>query len=619
MSVYAQYNFDDTCIIAAECVLDKGARDGEYFDGAAPSGGRVMLDGNDDKIKICPPPAFSLLRGTLEIRFLQSAHVGTAPNTVLWRDTAGETPGGYRIEVLAEGAVQVLHDFAGTTTPFQTDAGFFAPGDAVKVIYSWDEAAGGALQVSNLTTNANFGAPVPAGLTMDAGPTVNQPWMIGAGRSQSDPGMLNILGAYFQGAVVHFSLSDTVDTAADIPVANPDTAETDHDMANASIAVLANDSDPNGDAQALTGTVTVNPVRDGVVRGAEAGGMINGGYRDPFDADRVDAGDACLADDAPDDDRILAGIGDDTVFAGTGDGLASGGAGNDTIFGRDDKDAQFGGADRDVFIVDIPAAGIDSLPDGSVNFIDGSEEGGDFDPLDLCGAGPFTLKYSPTNRKNGTVTFLDAKGNRAGRLDVINIKTVTPCFTPGTLIATPKGEVLVETLTAGDRVITRDNGIQEICWTGTRKIDWAMLTANPYLRPVMIRRGALGDGLPERDMMVSPNHRVLVSNDRTSLYFDEHEVLVAAKHLLGAPGIFEIESSGITYLHFMFAQHEVVLSNAAWTESFQPGDYTLNGMGNAQRSEILELFPQLKTKEGLEEYSAARRTLHRHEAKLLID
>jgi hypothetical protein len=67
----------------------------------------------------------------------------------------------------------------------------------------------------------------------------------------------------------------------------------------------------------------------------------------------------------------------------------------------------------------------------------------------------------------------------------------------------------------------------------------------------------------------------------------------------------------------MFDRHEVVLGNGAWTESFQPGDYTLKGMGNSQRSEIFELFPELKTEAGLQDYSAARRTLKRHEAVLL--
>jgi hypothetical protein len=111
---------------------------------------------------------------------------------------------------------------------------------------------------------------------------------------------------------------------------------------------------------------------------------------------------------------------------------------------------------------------------------------------------------------------------------------------------------------------------------------------------------------------------MLVANDRTALYFDEHEVLVAAKHLIGGEGVTQVESVGTTYLHFLCDRHEVVLANGAWSESFQPGDYTLKSLGNAQRNEIFELFPELKTTEGLDGYAAARRTLKRHEARLLV-
>jgi hypothetical protein len=166
-------------------------------------------------------------------------------------------------------------------------------------------------------------------------------------------------------------------------------------------------------------------------------------------------------------------------------------------------------------------------------------------------------------------------------------------------------------------VITRDNGIQQIRWVGKRALNRAELAAAPHLRPVLIRAGSLGNGLPERDTLVSPNHRMLVTNDRTALFFEEHEVLVAAKHLVDNKGILPVEVLGTSYLHFMFDRHEVVLANGAWTESFQPGDQTLGGMGNAQRNEIFELFPELKTREGVENYSAARRTLKRHEAALL--
>ncbi|MEH7827043.1 Ig-like domain-containing protein [Gemmobacter denitrificans] len=312
-----------------------------------------------------------------------------------------------------------------------------------------------------------------------------------------------------------------------------------------------------------------------------------------------------------DDDTIDGGSGNDLLNGGIDEDVITGGTGNDTIIGGQGTDTMFGGDDRDTFIVD-------SQNDAIGDLIDGNEGGDDFDTLDLRGSGPIRIDYDPTNAENGVVNFLDTDGSVRGTMTFTNIENVIPCFTPGTLIATPRGEVPVEELKVGDRVITRDNGIQQIRWMGSRALSWSDLSLNPHLKPILIRQGSLGNGLPERDMMVSPNHRVLVANDRTALYFDEHEVLVAAKHLVAGRGVHEVDSMGTTYLHMMFDRHEVVLSNGAWTESFQPGDYTLKGMGNAQRNEIFELFPELKTEEGRDSYGAARRTLKKHEAKLLV-
>ena len=184
-----------------------------------------------------------------------------------------------------------------------------------------------------------------------------------------------------------------------------------------------------------------------------------------------------------------------------------------------------------------------------------------------------------------------------------------PCFTPGTQIATDKGERPVEDIRPGARIVTRDNGLQEVRWAGIKRFDWLDLRKNPHLRPVLIRAGALGDNGPEKDMLVSPNHRMLVTNDRTSLHFEEHEVLVAAKHLIDNRGVSEVEALGVTYHHFLFDGHEAVLANGCWSESFQPGDFSLGAIGNAQRSEILELFPDLKSPEGIEAFTDVRPTV----------
>lgn len=196
-------------------------------------------------------------------------------------------------------------------------------------------------------------------------------------------------------------------------------------------------------------------------------------------------------------------------------------------------------------------------------------------------------------------------------------RPVIACFTPGTKIATLKGETLVENLVAGDKVVTRDNGIQDIRWIGQKKIDWRLMTANPHLKPVLVRQGSLGNDLPERDLMVSPNHRMLVANERTALQFDEAEVLVAAKHLVGGLSVRSVDSIGTTYIHFLCDRHEVVLSDGIWTESFQPTDTSLKGFGNSQRAEIFEIFPALESAEGKASFGSARKTLTKEQAALL--
>lgn len=307
--------------------------------------------------------------------------------------------------------------------------------------------------------------------------------------------------------------------------------------------------------------------------------------------------------------------GNDTISGKGGADFIDGGTGDDVISGGGGADVLKGGDDRDTFT---------GLNAGDT--VDGGAGGNDWDVLDLTGSAPSggSLKVTITgadsngNGSDGYVTYYDSNGDVTGTLQFEEIEEIVPCFTPGTLIATPKGERRVEELQEGDRVITRDNGIQEIRWVGHKPMDWRQLEANKHLKPVLIQAGSLGHGLPERDMLVSPNHRVLVSNDRTALYFEEREVLVSAKHLVDNKGVHRVDTMGTTYIHFMFDHHEVVLSDGAWTESFQPGDYSLKGIGNAQRTEIFELFPELETSRGIENYTVARRTLKAHEAKMLL-
>ncbi|PID37032.1 MAG: type I secretion protein [Rhodobacterales bacterium] len=327
-------------------------------------------------------------------------------------------------------------------------------------------------------------------------------------------------------------------------------------------------------------------------------------------------------DGGADDDTLFGEGGRDTILAGDGTDTVDGGAGDDTIYGGGDNDVLSGGDDRDTFIIREEPG---SDPENTT--VHGGAGGHDWDTLnlsDLVGNGWNIVNHDKTvdsdgNGFDGQIELVNSTTGETANIDYTNIEEVIPCFTPGTLIATPRGEVPVEMLKAGDRVITRDNGIQEIRWAGAKSIDWRDMSADARLKPILIRKGALGNGLPERDMLVSPNHRVLVANERTELFFDEREVLVSAKHLVDGKNVVQVETRQVTYIHFMFDHHEVVLSDGAWTESFQPGDYSLKGVGDAQREELFSLFPELETAEGIEAYASARRVLKKHEARMLVE
>jgi Ca2+-binding RTX toxin-like protein len=446
------------------------------------------------------------------------------------------------------------------------------------------------------------------------------------------------------GTFTGFDLLDVSDlTDADgHPVNTADVAVSDTNGDGTGDAIL---TFPNGESITLVGVpvaavsdpaaleaigIPAAPLPDHVVEGTAGDDLIDGAYTGDPEDDRVDAGDAA---DGSDDDLIEAyggndqvfglagndtidggsgndaldgGTGDDLLAGGAGDDALTGGAGNDTLVLGDGADLAAGGDDRDTFVL---GAG---NPVGSV--IDGGEGGDDVDTLDLSGYadGTLTVTYEDGNAENGVVEFFDGGGASIGTLQFSNIENViVPCFTPGARIATDLGEVRVESLQVGDRVLTRDHGYQVVRWIGNRCLTAAEVAADPRFAPVRIGRGALGLNLPERDLIVSPQHRMLLSGSRAELMFGEHEVLVAAVHLVDRPGVSRAAPDEVTYIHVLFDRHEIIRANGAWTESYQPGEMTLNGMEDAQRDEILSLFPELRQGE---QFPPARLTLKKHEA-----
>jgi len=190
----------------------------------------------------------------------------------------------------------------------------------------------------------------------------------------------------------------------------------------------------------------------------------------------------------------------------------------------------------------------------------------------------------------------NAAGEAVGTLSIrSNATTGVPCFLKGTMIDTPRGAVPIEQLQIGDFVLTKDRGAQPIRWIGSRNIGAADLEKAPNLRPIRITAGALGFRLPATDLIVSPQHRVLLRSRVVQNMFGVGEVMVAAKKLLALKGI-EIarDLSGAHYYHFLCDRHEVVVANGAETESLFPGPEALRSVGAEALAEIYILFPELQ-------------------------
>jgi len=190
---------------------------------------------------------------------------------------------------------------------------------------------------------------------------------------------------------------------------------------------------------------------------------------------------------------------------------------------------------------------------------------------------------------------------------IVNATSI-PCFVAGTMIATPNGDIPVETLMPDDLVLTQDDGPQQVRWIGSRAVD-----AEGDFAPILIRAGTFGT---HGDVMVSPLHRILIRDSLAELLFGESEVLVAAKDLVNDRSVTRMVGGTVTYVHLMFDKHQVVFSDGLATESFLPGPQTAKSFEAEIIDEICAIFPELDPHTGGGYSPSARRTLKGYEANL---
>ena len=166
------------------------------------------------------------------------------------------------------------------------------------------------------------------------------------------------------------------------------------------------------------------------------------------------------------------------------------------------------------------------------------------------------------------------------------------CYTPGTLILTPDGERPVETLAVGDLVSTHDAGPQPIRWIG--RTEHLFPTGPHKHKPIQIKAGALGPGMPGRDLSVSPRHRMLFSGVLPRLLFGHDQVLALSKGLTGLPGVRAMNGRRhAVYYSLLLDRHHILFANGAASESFFPGPTALRMVPPQARREIESRFPRL--------------------------
>jgi len=217
-------------------------------------------------------------------------------------------------------------------------------------------------------------------------------------------------------------------------------------------------------------------------------------------------------------------------------------------------------------------------------------------------------------------SFAGRTGGNAGEIwvDDIALSGRIVCFTKGTMIATASGPKAVEDLQPGDLVLTRDHGLQPIRWTGCWHADAAKLAAKPQAQPIVIRQNALGANMPSADLTVSPQHRIMVASAIIERMCNAPEVCVAAKHLLGHPGVETAAApDGVNYYHFLCDSHEIVLANGAWAESLLIAPEMYQSLPWSSVTRIFQLFPNLKAL--LDNPQPARPSMTRKQAAKMVE
>lgn len=234
----------------------------------------------------------------------------------------------------------------------------------------------------------------------------------------------------------------------------------------------------------------------------------------------------------------------------------------------------------------------------------------------------------PSDGQSERLVFLPEENATQQEMDAFQQGNITPiqldvlpdtpvCFASGTLIETPDGPRLIDDLRQGDLIITVDDGPQPVVWMTSSRHVWP--GSEEKFKPVEIKAGAFGDGLPRVTLLVSPQHHFLLADPNCYRLFGMPEVIAPAKGLVDLPGVRAMAGKkSVTYFHLMLAKHSLLIAGGVYSESFYPGPTAIKMLGDEKREELFALFPLLKTNPETGYGSPVRRKITRRETEELV-
>jgi hypothetical protein len=195
-----------------------------------------------------------------------------------------------------------------------------------------------------------------------------------------------------------------------------------------------------------------------------------------------------------------------------------------------------------------------------------------------CGIGSGDLSFQGKIDADG----LQCSAFRGGLVEGANVRT--PC-----------GLRRIELVRPGDLIVTRSNGLQPVGMIWKRTVSHDDMRLNPVLAPIRLKPRAIGPMMPQRDLLVAQDHRLLIPGFRVAGVPDTTCVLAEAHEIAGTSDSIFVDRSleTVTYYQVVFDSHQILTANGQPVESFLPNASAIATLNTAMRDALVQRYPQL--------------------------